>query len=86
MPTFTPPTENGPRFVDPKKPRDFLWSHVAPLKRGIDVYKLTDGTYTETLPSDRTTIAIWYHGGHQHVIDAAEETALIAAGYSANLT
>jgi len=86
MPTFTPPTENGPRFVDPLKPRDFLWARVSPIKRGIDVYKLTDATYTEVLPSDRTTIDVWYHGGHVHDITSDENTALSNAGYGAYLT
>lgn len=85
MPSFTPPTENGPRFVDPKKPRDFLFARLTALKRGVDVYKLTDATYTEVLPSDRATISVWYHGGHKHVVTLAEATSLTNAGYGANV-
>lgn len=86
MATFTPPTEDGYRFIDPKRPYDFLFARLSPIQRGIDVYKLTDESYTEVLPSDRTTISIWYHGGHVHTVDATEATALTAAGYGSYLS
>ena len=87
MPTFTPPTVDEVIYFDPYHPRrGDIFSRIGPTPRGVTVYKLTDNTYTQSHPSDQTTIAITYHGGHEHIVSAAEETALINAGYSANIT
>jgi hypothetical protein len=89
MPTFTPPTQNVLRFVDFSRPERFenrLFRFFAPLPRGVNVYKLTDGTYTEADQSDATAYTVLYHGGHSHEVTAAEAAALTAAGYGAYLS
>ena len=53
--------------------------------RGKNVWKKTDGTYTEVQPAS-ADISITYHGGHVHDITSAESTLLTAAGYGANIT
>ena len=59
-----------------------LYRHYQPGPRGRNVWKLTDGTYTENQPMNDDDIAIIYQGGHEHVLfDDDERDALIAAGY-----
>ena len=59
-----------------------LYRHYQPGPRGRNVWKLTDGTYTENQPMNDDDIAIIYQGGHEHVLfDDAERDSLIAAGY-----
>jgi len=60
-----------------------LYRHYTPGPRGRNVWKLTDGTYTENQPPEDTNIAIIYLGGHDHHVDDTERAALIAAGYEA---
>jgi len=87
--TFTPPTSTDVGFVAPASKRDpasRLARHLAPHARGINVYKLTTGAYTEDEPTDPTTIAVTYHGGHSHTVSAAEAALLTAAGYAGNIT
>ena len=86
MPTFTPPTVNdvpavyvGDRDQDP-------WRFFADGPRGVNVWKLLDGTYTQVEPQNYTNVAILYHGGHAHPITAGEAALLTAAGYGANIT
>lgn len=88
MPTFIPPTDELVRWADPY---DFsiehrLFRYLHPGDRGRNVYKLTDNSFTENQPGDMSTVAITYHGGHEHTITAAEASALTAAGYGANIT
>jgi hypothetical protein len=64
-----------------------LYRHYQPGPRGRNVWKLTDGTYTENQPMDDTDIAIIYLGGHEHVLfDDDERDSLIAAGYGAYIS
>jgi hypothetical protein len=64
-----------------------LYRHYQPGPRGRNVWKLTDGTYTENQPMDDTDIAIIYLGGHEHVLfDDNERDSLIAAGYGAYIS
>ena len=63
------------------------------MPRGVNVFKLLDGTYTESQPfSNEPFRAGWelvdtvYYGGHSYEVDAAEVAALTAAGYAANIT
>jgi len=58
-----------------------LASHVRPTPRGRNVYLLTNGTYTENQPSDMTTVAKTYYGGHDIEVTADEVASLTAAGY-----
>lgn len=56
-------------------------SYLKPMPRGRNVYKLVDGSFTESQPSDMSKVAHIYHGGHVHELTAAEEQDLIDAGY-----
>lgn len=58
-----------------------LASHVRPTPRGRNVYLLANGTYTENQPSDMTTVAKTYYGGHDIEVTADEVASLTAAGY-----
>lgn len=83
MPTFVPPT-----VADRGRDQRAIGvvKYWPPYDRGKNVYKLNDGTYTETQPSDMTTVAIEYLGAHVHTVTVAEAAALTAAGYGANIT
>ena len=89
---FRPPTDNqvdftgsdfyGIDMIPANKLVYSLYRHYQPGPRGRNVWKLTDGTFTENQPMDDTDIAIIYQGGHDHVLfDDDERDALIAAGY-----
>lgn len=87
MPTFTPPTVNDVPFVFTQdRDNQHPWAYFAPMPRGVNVFKLLDGTYTETQPMTMAEIAVWYHGGHSHTVSTAEAAALSAAGYAAFIT
>jgi len=58
-----------------------LYRHYAPTARGRNVYKLINGTYTENEPSDMTTVAITYYGGHTTEVTSTEAASLTSAGY-----
>ena len=90
---FLTPTDNevdfaaGYRYYGDTIPGDILafrlFRHYAPEKRGRNVWKLTDGSYTENEPSVYSSIDKVYHGGHTHLVDEDERSALVAAGYDA---
>lgn len=85
--TFTPPTvRDGPRTVPWPHPANDLFKYFRPLERGISVFKLADGTYTQTQPPNDVGVVWTYHGGHEHPVDATEAFALAAAGYGAYIT
>ena len=63
-----------------------LYRHYTPTARGRNVYKLTDGTYTENEPPDMTTVATIYYGGHATEISSTEAASLTAAGYGDYIT
>ena len=79
MSTFTPPTDNYVNWALPGE-RGIL-AVLRPGRRGRNVFKMNDGSFTEFQPSYPDDIAITYHGGHIHPITAQEEADLIAAGY-----
>lgn len=84
MATFQPPTD---KFVVWTYRYDAgILSYLQPGDRGRNVYKLTDGTYTENHPSSETLISKTYHGGHMHDLTAQEEADLTAAGYGAYIS
>jgi len=88
--TFIPPQRGNRGWVNDSTPE---WQR-APFKfftnessppYSANVFKLNDGTYTETQPTDPTRIAITYYGGHEYEVSAAEVAALTAAGYGASI-
>jgi len=95
--TFTPPTDNqvdftgsdfyGFNMIPANKLVYALYRHYQPGPRGRNVWKLTDGTFTENQPSDDSLIEKLYHGGHTHVLtEDGEKAALVAAGYGDYVT
>lgn len=90
MAIFTPPTDNVFNLSDFDV--DTMWStetrfayrflrHFSPLPRGRNVFKLVDGSYVESEPSDMSTVVVTYYGGHSYDVTANEEADLVAAGY-----
>lgn len=84
MATFIPP-QRGNRGWPDVAPFKYLTAASSP-PWSANVFKLTNGTYTEQQPTDPTTIAITYYGGHEYPVTAAEAAALTAAGYGANIS
>lgn len=60
-----------------------LYRFYEPGPRGRNVFKLTDGSYTENQPAEDEDIDIVYYGGHNHYVDDVEKSELVAAGYGA---
>ena len=59
-----------------------LWRFYGPGVRGKNVYRLTDGSFTESQPGDASLIDRVFHGGHDNYVTDAEADALVAAGYT----
>jgi hypothetical protein len=79
MATFKPPTDNFVYWAESYETG--IMSYLKPGRRGRNVFKMTDGSFTESQPFDSSLIAYIYHGGHIHPLTAAEETDLRTAGY-----
>ena len=94
MSIFRPPTDDFVPLALPPKPEDSqearvafnLFRHYANDPRGRNVFKLTNGTFTENEPNDNTLIAKVYFGGSDNVVTPQEVAELTAAGYSAYIT
>jgi hypothetical protein len=84
MPVFVPPTENAVAYGDPfKRGIEWrLWRFYAPTLRGINVYRLNDGTFVEVQPRDMSTVSRMFFGGHHNYVTDVEADALVAAGYT----
>ena len=82
---FRTPTDDFVYWTDlyDNSPESRLFSRVTNSARGRNVYKLTDGGYTENQPATFDMIEKIYLGGHENIIDATEEADLTAAGYGA---
>ena len=95
MPTFKPPTDDFLSLADidvdvmrtTAGRRAFnLFRHYDNLPRGRNVYKMIDGTYRESDPSDWATVATAYYGGHEYTVTDAEAADLTANGYWAYIS
>lgn len=88
MPTFSPPTENVVHYGDYSQGglQLRLWRFFRPEARGINVYLLDDGTYTEVDQRDTGQVVKVYLGGHVIDITDDEAASLTAAGYGAYIT
>lgn len=94
MPTFRPPTDDfvvlgiPPKEFDSQEVRMAynLFRHYDPEPRGRNVFLLTNGTYTEDEPNDRSIISKVYFGGSNNDVTDAEAASLTAAGYGAYIT
>jgi hypothetical protein len=98
MATFRPPTDNfvtqapttretvlGVVSRDERLRRRLAQFYPA-TPRGRNVYWLLNGTFTEDDPADPADIRTVFYGGHDNVVTAEEEAALIAAGYGSYIT
>ena len=63
-----------------------LFSYATPGTRGKNIYKLTDGSYTDVDPRDPADYTRLYYGGHNNFVSAEEKADLIAAGYGEYVT
>jgi len=81
MATFRPPTDNYVRWAEPGE-RGIMAS-LRPGRRGRNVFKMADGSYTDFQPGNFEDIVHTYHGGHVHELTAQEVADLTAAGYGA---
>lgn len=94
MSIFRPPTDDFVVLGIP--PKEFssqevrvaynLFRHFEPEPRGRNVFKLTDGTFTENEPNDVTSISKVYWGGSDNEVNADEVAELTAAGYGAYIS
>jgi hypothetical protein len=84
MATFSPPTDD---FVSWSTDwRDGILSYLKPGPRGRNLWKLTDGTYSENQPYSMDVVEKVYYGGHIYELTSAEEAELINAGYEDYIT
>jgi hypothetical protein len=63
-----------------------LFRYAEPTYAGSNVYKLTDGSYTQVEQRDYDRIAKIYYGGSKNFVTQAEKDDLIAAGYGSYVT
>jgi len=63
-----------------------LFSYAGQGSRGKNVYKLTNGTFTEAEQRDTTVVAKVYYGGHTNFVTQTEKDDLVAAGYGSYVT
>lgn len=63
-------------------PQAYLWRFFRPEPRGRNVYKLTDGTFSEADQRDEGQIVRIYHGGHDNYVTDSEALELENAGYT----
>lgn len=100
MAVFTPPVDMIVPAVtmDPAEAQanalgNRLFRHYGARARGRNVYRLVDGTVTETEPYpyvdasaslgvSAPTVAATFYGGHSHRVSASDAAALAAAGYT----
>ena len=84
MPIFIPPTDNLLQYTDRTQPYGLgyrLFRFFSPEPRGRNVYKLSDGSFTEIEQSDLSNVVKLFHGGHSHYVSDVEAAELVAAGY-----
>jgi hypothetical protein len=85
MATFTPPTRDEVVYFGDDI-GDNLFSRLRATARGVNVYKLTNGEYTENQPPNTEDISKVFYGGHTTEITATEQAELIDAGYEDFIT
>jgi hypothetical protein len=85
--TFRPPARTDiPRLTvkELARPSDAgtrLGRFIKAGTRSVNVWRLVDGTFVETIPEDITLIDRWFQGGGTHEVTAGEAAQLEAAGY-----
>jgi hypothetical protein len=84
---FRTPTDDYPwvEFQDFSAAKR-LFGKVTPGTKGKNIYKLTDGTYTDVDQRDVGAFTKVYLGGHNNFVTQEEKDDLVAAGYGAYVT
>ena len=63
-----------------------LFRYAEPILAGVNIYKLTDGTYTQIEQRDPDLVSKIYYGGSVNFVTQQEKDDLIAAGYGSYVT
>ena len=63
-----------------------LFRYAEPTYSGVNVYKLTDGTFTEVEQREYDRVVKVYWGGTKNFVTQAEKDELVAAGYGEYIT
>lgn len=80
---FRPPVEADFPWANyhSATPANRLFSRLTPGERRLNVYKLSDGTYTSIDPRNDNAVVKIYFGSHENFVTAEEKADLVAAGY-----
>ena len=84
MATFSTPTDNFVIWSNNWEPG--ILSYLRPGPRGRNVWKMTDGTFSENQPYNLDFVDKVYYGGHIYELTSQEEADLIQAGYQDYIT
>lgn len=85
MPIFRPPTNNVVAYVDVANQFGLayrLFRFYEPEPRGVNVYKLIDGSFTDAEQSNPDSYTKIYWGGSENVVTRSEAIVLENAGYT----
>jgi hypothetical protein len=74
-------TEIAPADMDDTSVSGRLFRYAQPTYAGVNVYKLTDGSYTQVEQRDYDLIEKVYWGGTLNVVTQEEKDDLVLAGY-----
>ena len=80
---FRPPIEDRFPWSDYREntASHRLFGYATQGNRARNIFRLTDGTYTNTDPRDQTLVARTYYGGHEYFVTETEKAELVSAGY-----
>jgi hypothetical protein len=59
-----------------------LFARATPGFRARNIFRLTNGTYTNVDPLDPSLVDKVYLGAHEHFVTEQEKADLVAAGYT----
>jgi hypothetical protein len=81
---FRPPVEDRFPWSDYRdaSPSHRLFARANPGYRARNIFRLTNGTYTNVDPLDPSLVDKVYLGAHEHFVTEQEKADLVAAGYT----
>jgi hypothetical protein len=81
---FRPPAEDRFPWSDYRdsSPSHRLFARANPGYRARNIFRLTNGTYTNVDPLDPNLVDKVYLGAHEHFVTEQEKADLVAAGYT----
>jgi len=83
---ITPPDNVAPTDWRNGSISNRLFRYAQPTIRGKNVYKLTNGTFTQVEQRDPSVVAKIYYGGTKNFVSQDEKDELVAAGYGSYIT